>query len=81
MAQTAKAKGSRRGNTRSPILFKNERVLVCRNTLNEIFVENVQDGVMMRIGPSRLGGLEFTTKARIEPITINGEIYWHVEPR
>ena len=75
MAQTPTA--SRFGSEGFPILFEDGRVRVYTNQSREIFVENVQSGVTMRINPDG-DGLQFTTQERVEPTLVHGMIGWRV---
>lgn len=64
-----------------PILFEDGRVRVYNSPSGEIFVEDTRSGVSMRIKPSHLGGLQFTTDGRVEPIRVTNTIGWRISPR
>lgn len=63
-----------------PILYEDERTRVFKNPTNEIFVEDIRSGAMMRFSPYP-GGLQFTTQGIVEPVQINNMIGWRVGPR
>ena len=55
------------------------RLKVYTNPAGELFIENTQSGVYMRINSSHRGELEFTIQGgRIDPIQINGLIGWWI---
>lgn len=81
MAQTATK--FKHGSMNFPILHENGLVCVYKNPPNEIFVEDLRTGAVMRISsyPHSGGGLQFTTSELVEPIRITNIIGWRVGPR
>lgn len=69
------------GSDEFPILAEVRGVRVYKNPSNEIFIENIESGVVMRLSASR-GGLEFTTfncgGASCKPIVVANSIGWRV---
>ena len=68
-------------NSSSPILYTDTDscLKVYTNLSGELFIENTQSGVYMRINSSHRGELEFTIQGgRIDPIQINGLIGWWI---
>lgn len=68
-------------NGHFPIHFEDDAVRVYSIPTGEIFVENKESRVSIRINSSRLRGLEFTTEGRLDPIRVGDMIGWRVEPR
>jgi len=56
------------GTKTFPILYKDDRLMVYKNPLNEIFVVDIQSGVEMRISScdSPGGGIEFYAAGILE---------------
>ena len=82
MAQTATAATKDKfGGDQFPIHYEGRYMRVYTNPSGELFVEDTRSGVSMRINPSHLGGLEFTTDGRVEPIRVTNMIGWRVERR
>jgi len=80
MAQGAKVLGCKHDNAQFPILCEVRGVRVYKNPTDEIFIENIETGVTMRLKAS-CGGLEFTSEGRVEPIQVSNMIGWRVGRR
>jgi hypothetical protein len=71
------------GSVSFPILFEGYGIRVFRNPSGEIFVEDVESGVTMRLSQSHYpgGGIQFTTEGFVEPIRVTNMIGWRVANR
>ncbi len=79
MTQVAKTEVKYRfGGDQFPIHYERGNLRVYTNPSGELFVEDIRSGVNMRINPSHLNGLTFTTSGRVEPIQVNNMIGWRV---
>lgn len=63
-----------------PILAEVRGVRIYKNPTDEIFIENIETGVTIRLKASRCG-LEFTTDGLVQPIRVTNMIGWHIGPR
>ena len=66
-----------------PILFEGRGVRIYKNPCDEIFIENIETRIVMRLSASQ-GGLEFTAfncGAIVEPIVVANSIGWRVGKR
>ena len=82
MAQTTAAKTKNRfGGDQFPIHYEGRGLRVYTNPSGEVFVENPQSGISMRISSPRPGELQFTTEGRVEPTLVTNMIGWRVSPR
>ncbi len=64
-----------------PVHYQDCNLKVYTNPSGEVFVEDVQTGVSLRISANRAEGLHFTTGGRLEPILVTNMIGYRVEPR
>ncbi|MDF1497316.1 MAG: hypothetical protein P1P90_04610 [Patescibacteria group bacterium] len=72
------------GKTRGaqfPVHYEDRNLKVYTNPSGEVFIEDVQTGVSLRICANRADGLHFTTCGRLEPILVTNMIGYRVEPR
>ncbi len=82
MAQQAAAETRcKNGDTNYPILYEDYNLRVYKNPSNEIFVEDIESGAVMRIFSylsrgNGTQGLSFTTSERVEPVQIDNMIGW-----
>lgn len=66
-----------------PIFYYDGKIRIYKNPSNEIFVEDLDSRVSMRISqyPDGRRGLRFTTDHLVEPTVMNGMIGWRVSRR
>jgi len=66
-----------------PILGEVMGIRVYKNPCGELFVEDIESGVQIRINRNHhhYGGLAFTNQSRVEPVAICNMIVWHVGAR
>lgn len=69
------------GSNDFPILHDDGRLQVYKNHCGELFIEDSQTGVTLRLRSLRGRGLVCTTDARLEPTLINNTIGWLATPR
>ena len=81
-SRTVKAEtGHKHGNESFPIHYEGQSLRAYTNPSGELFVEDTRSGATIRINSYHLGGLQFTTDGRVEPIRITNMIGWSVTPR
>lgn len=80
MAHGATALGYKHDSDQFPILYEGCNVRIYKNHCDEIFIENIDSEVTMRLSASQ-DGLEFTTDSRVEPIRVTNMIGWLISPR
>ena len=66
-----------------PEIFRNKKVRIYLNPSEEIFIEDIESGVTIRLNNyyHSEGGLLFTTSGIVEPIRLSNMIGWSVVPR
>jgi hypothetical protein len=69
------------GNPQLKIHYEDSYLRVFTNSSGDLFVEDTRSHVAMRINRPNLGGLEFTTSGRVEPILVNNMIAWRIKSR
>lgn len=68
------------GNKDFPILYEDIELRVFKNPNNDVFVEDIASGVIIRLSSFHRSfrGLLFTTEGRVEPIKVGNGIGWHI---
>ena len=80
MAHGTTALGLKHNSEDFPIFYEGRGVRIFKNLCDEVFIENIESGVTMRLSAIS-DGLVFTTDERVEPIRVTNMIGWRVEPR
>ncbi len=79
MAHGTTALGYKRDSDQFPIFYEGRGVRIYKNPCDEVFIENIESGVIIRL--NAIGdGLVFTTDGRVEP-TYDLRTGWCVSPR
>lgn len=64
-----------------PTHYEGLGMRVFTNPCGEVFVENIDSGISIRIRPFLPNGLQFTTDERVSPTQADGSGSWHITPR
>ena len=62
------------------VIYDDGRLRVSKNHSGDLFISDIKSGTEIRLSsyPNLDGGLQFTTRGRVEPIRITNTIGWRI---